>query len=106
MNTTQSLQKVNKQSVLKEVRTNRIWKGYIAPHKVSSFHVNQGWHIGREILINLVQEENGSNGYYVFYQDEDGLPLATELSNYLEKYIHWNCNAELGQRVAFWEVSK
>lgn len=87
------MQKVNKHSVLKQVRTSGEWTGYIAPCNVRAFHINGGWHIGCPIVIKFSE-----NGYYVTEWNSE----ERELSAFLNEFSYYNCNAELGRRISFW----
>ena len=90
-----SLQPINKHTVLKQVRTNGTWEGYIAASKVSPFHITGGWHIGMSVL--LCSDRQG-NPYYVSHNACEVAELETALNNF--KY--YNCDSELGKRVRFW----
>jgi hypothetical protein len=88
---------INKHTVLKQVRTNGTWEGYIAPNMVNSFHITDGWHLGHKILISI-----GRDGkYYVvsWYNEYK------ELEDTLNSFKYYNCNSELGKTVKFWEVN-
>ena len=88
---------VHKATVMKKVRENGIWSGYIAPCNVSSSHINGGWHIGLELTIELTHE---GEMLVVSYVGGEHTPLDTFLSTY--KY--YNCGThELGRRIRFWE---
>lgn len=76
------LQATHKNTVKAAIRKNGEWSGYIAPDKVSAFHVNNGWHIGMPVT---------------FYNLD-------QLETTLNDFSYYNCNYELGYRVRFWAV--
>jgi hypothetical protein len=94
------MQPTNKQTVLKKVRDNGVWQGYIAPNKVNEYHINNGWHIGRPIMITCDRE---GNTYHVVSLGDAGYNVLN-LNYYLRNYEYYNCNKELGNRIRFWEV--
>lgn len=104
MQKSKNLQSIHKSSLLKQVRQAGLdgVKVWIAPNLVAPTHVNDGWYLGMEIDLHVVTNEDQSYGYCVFQVDEDGLPLATDLDNWLDSFKHWNCNKELGYRIKFW----
>jgi hypothetical protein len=89
------MQPINKHSVLKLVRQAGGWSGFIAPNKVNSFHINGGWHIGMRITIILVEKE---------YKVLTGSGEYCTLSTFLDNFKAFNCIAELGNTVRFWET--
>jgi hypothetical protein len=94
------MQPINKQTVLKLVRQNGVWQGYITPNKVNEYHINNGWHIGTSIMITCDREENF---YHVTPLGDIGMNVLP-LNQYLARYEYYNCNNELGNRIRFWEV--
>jgi hypothetical protein len=95
------MEKINKHSVLKAVRENGSWKGYIAPNKVNAFHINNGWHIGMKITIVSGREVNRNDKEYFYFSEEN--EAFTELETWLNSYMYYNCSSnELGTRVSYW----
>lgn len=93
------MERTNKHTVLKEVRDNNIWVGYISPSNVNSFHIKDGWHIGHEILITIGRDKD----YYVVSRVSNQVYNEYEkLETYLNNFKYYNCNSELGQRISFW----
>jgi hypothetical protein len=91
----QMMEKMRKQSVLKEVRTTGMWAGHIAASKVNAFHIDGGWVLGSPVLIT--QARDGK--YYVV---NEITRVFEELETYLRAFKWYNCNRELGQEVRFW----
>lgn len=100
------LETINKLTVLKEVRQNGKADIWIAPYKVASSHIANGWRLGMKITIHLVEELDHSQGYYVFGYDDTGIRRANKLDDYLESFIRNNGNSQLGYRVRFWKEVK
>lgn len=88
------MEPVNKHTVLKKVRENREWRGFIAPSNVNSYHIDGGWHIGHEITIRK------DNFHYFVWNGKE----SQELESYLNNFKHYNCNSELGYRIRFWQA--
>ncbi|PGF05162.1 hypothetical protein [Bacillus toyonensis] len=89
-----ALKKVTKHQITSAVKKNGNWVGYIAPNKVSEFHVNQGFHLG--VQTNIQSNQEGIlivNGQYTF-------------SQFVDQIEAYNCNSEVGTRVAYWEVTQ
>ena len=76
------LRKVHKNTIKARLRRGETWTGYLAPSKVSAYHVNHGWHIG------------------ILYGD---ISTLTELEEVTNEYAYYNCSAELGWDVRYWE---
>ncbi|WP_214796612.1 MULTISPECIES: hypothetical protein [unclassified Exiguobacterium] len=93
------LETIKKQSVLKAVRDNGEWTGYIAPDKVAAYQVNNGWCIGHQITITTLPD-----GRYAVVQFQT--ESFTLLEDFLDGYKHWNCNYNLGYRVRFWQEAE
>jgi ribosomal protein L5 len=74
------MQPVHKATVKAAIRNQGTWTGYIAPNKVSAFHITGGWHIGCKITVTTLEE----------------------LEDVVDNFSYYNCNSELGQRVRFW----
>jgi hypothetical protein len=96
------MEKINKHTVLKHVRENNFWSGYIAPSNVNSYHITGGWHLGHDVLITIDQQKN----YVVVnrYYDVEN-PMSWEwmyLGEYLDVFKYNNCHNELGKQVRFW----
>jgi hypothetical protein len=89
---------INKHTVLKKVRNNGVWRGYIAPSNVSAFHIKGGWHIGMRIEIHA--PERKGDDYIVKWEG-----YTEPLEQALDRFKYYNCNSELGYRVRFWEES-
>lgn len=87
---------INKHTVLKEVRTNGTWKGYIAPNKVNSFHITNGWCLGMDVLLT---SDRQGNAYYVSFNALEVEPLEEMINS----FACYNCNSELGKGVRFWQ---
>lgn len=87
---------VHKATMLKKVRDNGEWKGYIAPSKVNAYNVNQGWHIGVEIIVTQLPNKE----YAIVQEATESFTL---LDPFIETFKHCNCNGELGNTVRFWE---
>lgn len=77
-----TLQPIHKGTVAAELRKGKRFIGWIAPSKVSEFHVRGGWHIGMPVLWDTVDE----------------------MENTISNFKAYNCNPELGQRVRLWRV--
>lgn len=92
------LNPINKHTVLKQAKTEGSWEGYVAPSKVNSYHINDGWHIGMSIRIIKDADTNELNMV--------GAAGISPLDDFLKEFAYYNCNSELGQRVRFWEVAK
>lgn len=88
---------VNKHTVLKEVRQNGFWQGYIAPNKVNDYHIKYGWSVGHIVRITIDRE-----GQFTCFIPDNPV-YAESLSFVIDRYKFWNCNSELGQRVRFWQ---
>lgn len=86
---------INKHTVMKQVRVNGEWKGYIAPNKVNSGHVAEGWHIGCSVEVVMKQDVPT----VVNYVGDD-----STLDDFLFRFQSGVCCSELGKRVRFWEV--
>jgi hypothetical protein len=91
---------INKHSVLREVRENGQWNGYIAPNNVNHMNINKGWHLGMDITIVKGCKEF-PNDYIVLTENENDKNY--KLEEFLENFKHWNCNSELGNRIRFWK---
>lgn len=89
------MEKINKNTLMKQVRNEKFVECYIAPSNVNSFHIKGGWHIGMRILLTVDRE---NNIHYVSEPNEDSEPLQVMISN----YAYYNCNSELGRNVRFW----
>jgi hypothetical protein len=95
-----NLQSIRKQTVLKAVRDNGKWTGYIAPCNVNSYHITGGWHLGMHLEI---QWDKPSNTYYVFFSHEHKSCFQTrKLEDVLNEFLYYNCNSELGKRIRYW----
>lgn len=104
------VESIHKASMKAAARNNGSWKGYVAPAKVNSYHVVNGWHIGYDIHVTAVKIDKVWN-YMVDVGDvtDDGEDFINELMPldvWLNDYMYYNCNSELGKRVRFWEVVK
>lgn len=95
------MRKINKHSVLKQVRDSGYWSGWIAPSKTSLAHINSGWHIGMQIIISGHREETGEWSYIV--DNDSDIYGADSLSDIINNFEYYNCNSELGYRVGFYE---
>jgi hypothetical protein len=93
------MQTIRKQSVLKQVRENGEWIGYISPNKVNEYHVNNGWNIGCSLTIVNGKRNGLDDKPYVFSEWSETF---TELEDFLNAYSFANCNNELGNRIKFW----
>lgn len=75
-----TLHKVNKNTIKAMLRKGEIFKGYIAPSKVINYHINRGWHIGMAVEFYSI----------------------SQMEEVINAFQYYNCNSELGNRVAFW----
>lgn len=92
----QRVQPIHKASMLKAVRTNKVWFGYMAPNLVNAGNINNGWHLGIDIIVSVDREGN----YHVVSenaQDDE------QLHSYINSFLYYNGNRELGKSVKFWE---
>lgn len=71
---------IHKNTVKAMLRKGKIFKGYIAPCNVNSFHITGGWHIGMDVEFTSIEE----------------------MKQTIDNFAYYNCNSELGQRVRFW----
>lgn len=98
------MEKVNKHTVLKQVRHNGSWNGYIAPNKVNSYHINDGWHIGMKLNIQCDKNfQTGEYTYYCFFGEGNEPRQTRKLDDVLAEFEYYNCNSELGNKVSFWQ---
>jgi hypothetical protein len=89
---------VNKHTVLKEVRQNGTWQGYIAPNNVNAANVNGYWNLGCPVCIIRDREGN----FYEIDVNNSNCDMV-ELETLLNNFKYYNCIAELGKRVRFWQ---
>jgi hypothetical protein len=68
--------------VKKAIREQGEWTGLIAPNKVNHFHFLNGWCLGRQVILPNEQILEQTVNSMMFYMD-----------------------TELGNRVAFYEIS-
>ena len=87
------LQPINKHTVLKQVRTNGTWHGFIAPSRVNSSNIKDGWCVGMGISIKF---EDGK------YLTENSDGDYVELETVLNEFEYYNCNSDLGNSIRFW----
>lgn len=100
------MEPINKHTVLKEVRKNGSWKGYIAPNNVNAYHITGGWHLGME--LHITSEKNVWTNeivYYCFFGEGSEPRLTRKLDDVLAEFSHYNCNGELGRRIRFWTAA-
>lgn len=76
------LKRVNKHTVMKQLRNGKKWSGYLSPSNVNSFHIVGGWHLG----------------YFV-----EDIETIEQLNERIANFAFYNCNSELGNRVVLWE---
>lgn len=72
------MKRLHKNTVKKIIRDTGSWSGYIVASNVAEYHIANGWHIGCEVTVNSIDELNKAMAEYAYY----------------------NCNYELGYRVA------
>lgn len=60
------------------------WRGYLAGNKVNPFHINDGWHLGQEVVFHSLDE-----------MEKEAEAMLLSLCVY---------TPELGNRVAFYET--
>lgn len=89
------MEPIHKSTMLKEVRINNVWKGYVSPNKVNGFHVYHGWHLGMNVIITI-----GRDGEY-YYVSENAQDSQL-LSDFISNYLYYNGNPELGKHIRFW----
>lgn len=76
------LTKVHKNTIKSKINHGMVWSGYITPSNVNSFHITGGWSLGYFVnIVNLTQLEDRINSFKLY-----------------------NCCAELGNSVRFWNV--
>jgi hypothetical protein len=92
---------INKNTVLKQVRTQGEWKGYVAPSNVNQYHIKGGWHLGMNITIVSGKEVSGNEKEYYYFSEQN--ESFQELETWLNSFMYYNCNPELGQRIRFWQ---
>ena len=86
------MQKVNKHTVLKTVRDNGYWCGYIAGNKVNEYHISGGWNLGYDVEIKAVYTE----GTWTYTVNND-----KTLEQFINAVLY--CQADsLGNSVSFW----
>ena len=90
------MQKVNKHTVLKAVRDNGSWSGYIAGNKVNEYHIAGGWNLGYDVEIKAVQIE----GAWIYTVNND-----KTLEQFINAFLYY-LPRELGTRVAYWNGNK
>lgn len=96
-NDIESVERINKHSVLKSVRENKSWLGYIAPSKIRDYHIEHGWMMGKKIIISM-----SSTGNYLVREPFE--KEVTPLDEYLSNFKEINCNSEHGHDVRFWNI--
>ena len=72
---------VSRTYVKKRIKENGVFKGYMAPDQVNSFHILRGWHLGCEVALHSMEE-------------------MTQAEN---EFSYYNCNdRETGLRIRYW----
>jgi len=89
--------RLNKNTLLGNVRANGSYVCYIAPSKVNVMHVKYGWHLGMEIRIVYGRDKEL---YVVNNNERDDF---TKLNDFLSNYEYYNCNLELGKVPRYWQ---
>ena len=89
--------KVRKMDVEKDVKKFGLWNGLVAPSKISSYHINNGWHLGVDVMITCDRE-----GTMYLVQDTQFFTNHIPLEQWLTSFKHYNCSQEFGFGVSFW----
>lgn len=89
---------INKATLLKKVRQSGSWEGYICPNKANPYF--QGGSLF-SIKIELAGMHDRPSKFVVTTNGQ-----RADLDRYLNEFRYYNCNAELGYTVKFWEIVK
>ena len=73
--------KQTKAQVKAAIRRQGVWRGYLVPCRVAPCHIRAGWCLGAHVTFDSLAD------------------LAVQVN----AYAYYNCNAELGRYVAFYQ---
>ncbi|WP_371068832.1 hypothetical protein [Sediminibacillus sp. JSM 1682029] len=72
--------RLNKSNVKTIIRKDGCWTGFLVANRVHPVHIEGLWYLGMKVTIIILEE----------------------LEHLIARYAYYNCNNELGNRVAFY----